>query len=1098
MRRRLNIKVALWTLATLILLAACLHAVHSMQMAHNADGLLRQAERALEKKQPELALRHLHHYLTYRPDDLEALTQYALLLDEHARNEASFTTAVLKMQEVLRQRPDGDALRHRLLLALARLRRFSEAIEQADLLRTTWPNKGEMEHIIGWCYEHLKLDDKAAEWYRNAIAASGQRIDTYVKLREVLERGQGDPEQIAALMNEMIANNPESARAALVRHRYYLKADALKEAEKDLQRALELAPEDANVLLTAAEWAQRHGRAEEARKYLQRGLIKHPSNEAIYKGLAGLDIAAGNKPAARSMVQAGLKELPKSWDLQVMLAELTIDEDDLGEAEKIVAELRKRGVTSPLPDYLSARLLVQRRQWAEAIPLLEKVRSELEPGSEWASRTNALLGVCYQQIGDGDQQLASFRRAAQLEPGWTAARLGHGTALLTQGRLEEALVELQQACKSSDAPVAAWNELARCLLARNLRQPNEKRDWNALGKVLDRAEKIQATLESTLIRAEVEAVQKRYLQAEQILDKARVQFPNQVGVECALADLVARQTDVIRAELILAAAQKKFGDVLPIRRARLRLWALPTGPDARRNLERLAEELEGLPLEDRVRFLRELADAWARRGEPVLAERLWRRVLAEQPRDLAGRLQLLDIYLQAHQLDLARTLIDELRTLEGDRGTHWRHAMAALLVTEFPGDAKKLGVARMLLVEALGMKRDWGRLYQLQGRIDELEGRIDEALTHYQTAFDLGERSLRLVYRLVQLLQQRGNFTAAEAILRKLEEQIVLPAELARLGAEAALANSNFARALTLAAQAVPADSRDYRDFLWLGRIQQAAGQAHKAETYLRQAVALAGHTPDTWIGLVDNLARRGEIAAANTAMDEARKKIAPQREAFTLARCFDVLGDLDQASAYYRKALAARPDDFILLAAAADFFLRADRPLEAEPLLRKLLATEIAAPAELVVKARRQLALILAASTDAARHQQAVELLTLNQKLRGPNLADARAFALVEGFATANKVEAVRKFKETLGSRPATAEETFQLARLCASFDPLQAHDLLAGLVTNHPDNPQYLAHYLRTFEAGDPEAIPYFRRLEKREPRSPRTAELRKMFMP
>ena len=64
------------------------------------------------------------------------------------------------------------------------------------------------------------------------------------------------------------------------------------------------------------------------------------------------------------------------------------------------------------------------------------------------------------------------------------------------------------------------------------------------------------------------------------------------------------------------------------------------------------------------------------------------------------------------------------------------------------------------------------------------------------------------------------------------------------------------------------------------------------------------------------------------------------------------------------RTRLKDRPNDFALLAYAADFFRRADQPAKARPLYERLLDPTLAAPAELVGLARRQLAALAGADS--------------------------------------------------------------------------------------------------------------------------------------
>ena len=186
-----------------------------------------------------------------------------------------------------------------------------------------------------------------------------------------------------------------------------------------------------------------------------------------------------------------------------------------------------------------------------------------------------------------------------------------------------------------------------------------------------------------------------------------------------------------------------------------------------------------------------------------------------------------------------------------------------LLEAEFSTGSEKLSEMRQLLARVKALRPDWGRLPLLEARIDEREGKIDEAIGHYRQAFDLGERSGPVVYRLAELLQGRQRFVEAGKVLATFEMQTVLSPNLARMGADVALAGANIDRALALSRLAVSHDSQDYCDYLWLAGVDQQAQRLagdpaptpaylREAERCLRQATQLAPQAPDTWAALVN------------------------------------------------------------------------------------------------------------------------------------------------------------------------------------------------------------------------------------------------------
>ena len=169
-----------------------------------------------------------------------------------------------------------------------------------------------------------------------------------------------------------------------------------------------------------------------------------------------------------------------------------------------------------------------------------------------------------------------------------------------------------------------------------------------------------------------------------------------------------------------------------------------------------------------------------------------------------------------------------------------------------------------------------------QAHIEEGKGNLDKAVDQYLEAVALGDIEPRRLARLVQLLVGFKRFPDAQEVLDRAGERVPLPPELIRVGADIALANQNSQEALRLAARAVGPTSKDYRDYLWLGRIYHRAGADPKAEEALRQSVVLAPNTPDTWIALVEQLARIGKREEAEALARTAGTKVSPRLALFT------------------------------------------------------------------------------------------------------------------------------------------------------------------------------------------------------------------------
>ena len=133
----------------------------------------------------------------------------------------------------------------------------------------------------------------------------------------------------------------------------------------------------------------------------------------------------------------------------------------------------------------------------------------------------------------------------------------------------------------------------------------------------------------------------------------------------------------------------------------------------------------------------------------------------------------------------------------------------------------------------------------------DLQGEPQAAIRAYSLAMELGEARPSTLGRLVQLLMQRREYAAAEAEFLKYERHEKLTKDLARFGAEVALAmrDERYAKsAVARAEQAVTLPARDYRDALWLARIYQSAGVHDKAERTYQDCLAQAGDVPEVWV----------------------------------------------------------------------------------------------------------------------------------------------------------------------------------------------------------------------------------------------------------
>jgi len=118
------------------------------------------------------------------------------------------------------------------------------------------------------------------------------------------------------------------------------------------------------------------------------------------------------------------------------------------------------------------------------------------------------------------------------------------------------------------------------------------------------------------------------------------------------------------------------------------------------------------------------------------------------------------------------------------------------------------------------------------------------------------------------------------------------------------------------------------------------------------------------------------------------------------------------------------RPPDVLALRSMADFYLRAGRTVPAEALLRRIVDGKVKAGDADMMRARRQLGLLLSSQGDYRNLQKARDLIKQNLAAGEPSAADRRAMAMFDAMDPdhARHDEAMRRLENLLDDKSAGA----------------------------------------------------------------------------
>jgi tetratricopeptide (TPR) repeat protein len=441
------------------------------------------------------------------------------------------------------------------------------------------------------------------------------------------------------------------------------------------------------------------------------------------------------------------------------------------------------------------------------------------------------------------------------------------------------------------------------------------------------------------------------------------------------------------------------------------------------------------------------------------------------------RLLLFDLCLRNDDASGMARVTEEIRRIEGHEGPLTRYAQAALLLWRAgQGHKVDLDAARQHLDYVAARRPTWPAVQQARAEVEILKGNDEQAIADFRRAIDLGQRSPRVIRKLVELLCKKQRYAEADQEIRRLQKQTLIAADMQRLAADLSLRNQDPSRAIELATAAVAKDSKDYRDHLWLGQVLAASGmQTAQAEAELRKAIELAPAAAETWVALVRLLVFSDQRAAAEKVLAEATAKLPPDKLHLALGQCQEALGNLDEAHKAYQAALAAQRGNVDIQRSVATFYLRSARYESAEPLLREMLDAKPRPPESEAIWARHNLAMVLAARAtgDYAQFLKALAMvdLTIDKTGKvvesttaeaGPVELRSRAHVLAQQPQRPHRKKAIALLETLQRGQGLNPEDQFLLARLYnAENNWPKARGLLRDLVTTVNQNPLWLMAY-------------------------------------
>ncbi len=1159
-RRVLNLPLLIATVAIIVVVAPATYAWHAYQINRTAGAFLVRADTLEKDGKLRTAADYVHRYLQLRPDDLAARLRLAETFDKAAETPRQKVRAVKLYYQVLGKiaASEGDEIseerqvemRRRLaglllnLGALSREHATSAALEAWELYQESDGKDAEAARILPlavyriyrsgtsefdlWDFVPLKDTSKKPAslgiLFKEAINLNPDDVELCTTLAHIYRNepnlldaehsalgANARARQADTILDKLVEANPDNPDARVARCAYRTQYQVAG-SEEDLRAALRLGAQQPDVLLFAAARARRDASTlDTAAGYFKRVIKLAETDPRAYLGLGDVYLQQSKPDEAIAIWREGLEKCGETGvELNLRLADTLINHGKLEEGEKTLAKLarvfQQIGPSLPLPtrravqnaeDLLRGKLMISRRRYLEAIPLLRSV-ARSQGNSPAALQAWLLLGDSYAAATQWDQAATAYSRAGSIQPKLDRAHLAAATAWLAAGDPSLAIPYFKKALEVKDSPETRIS-LAQATLQHLLTQPADKRNWKGLAKELEHLKKLAAD------DALSEPWRLNLIEAEYILVRADEDGQREMGAMDALGLIRQAERDHADSKAFCRAAVmayeklgqpedadrmlEKYSELIenPVAVAlvRSRLYAQRGDHEKARSV--LREAQKSAPQEAQTLLQLSVADAERAGGDMAKSREELLALYEDNPNSIWLVHELADRALVAGDLEGLQQWEDKLRELEGTRGTTWRYFRSQrLLLTAKKTDDSEFEEAAELAHQVVSERPTWSRAHTLAGMIEDRRGNRDKAIESYKMAIRLGERRLVAYERLARLLFEAGRAKEAETYLSKLDKYIEESDTLTGIGMTLSTQLGKPEKAIELAKNRLAKRPTDPEAHITLANAYVAVNKPEEAEKSYLKACELAPENPRTWNMLFSLYARTNQRDKARDTLQNFADSadVEAGQKAYILAQGYEVLGHLGQANDNYTEAVRLAPDSPAIWLRYARFLERID-PAEAEKAYRRSIQLS---PRSVVP--RVNLGRLLIAQGGLTSLQEALVVVDPaayddNEQRWGCRL---RAWLLNKIGGPENLREA-RRLYEKLVANPKSREESDRLTLAKLYEDqgmPQKAREQYLALVARSEAPSSYIAMYADFLLRNDfiDEASKWLSKLEDAQP--------------
>ncbi len=1103
---RVNYPLLIGLVVGTLVCSGVVFGIWKFQIERKSGWLLGVAEDSLKKGEVRDAAQYYGQYLTIHSEDDATRYKYAnTLMDMTEQENATpedMGIAVRGLENILRndkgENPEANKVRRRLINLYGK-QNVQAALEHLKILLQSEPSNpefltlqatflarsGSPDKAIDACYKLIGYDSKQDKFDAKAAQAPNE-VEAYSTLAALARTNLKKPEFAERILDQMIQVNPKSAKAYVQRGVLHSVWENKEGARADAEKALQLQPDDVDVLMLVTDLAVQDQQMDKARGYVEKAKKLYPNELRVYQAAATLEYKDKHYDKALASLEEGIQKNPglKGLGLLLFKASLQLQQQDVAGTRKTVDDLRKiRNLRSEIIDDISARILLVEGKWVEAAEMFSKLLTNaVDFGRDRQVDIGYNLGLCYERMGQPDMAKTQYNQVLKVDPQNEPARAG------IQRMSQQLGIELK------DERTDAWAKAVEEEMAK----PKEQRDRSRLTAMLQDMAK-QRNLDPITIKlteAQLALMQEDYDGAAKLITDARKDAPQNLRV-LRMALALALANPKMGPQVALNVWEKmtaQFGDLPELRvdKATILLQLNKDKQDKGPLKQELAGLLAGIDkwtAAQKVELWRGMTSKYLALGMADEARQCLALAADALPNELPLVLASFSMALDAGDDEGMKTAQEKiLRVVKDKNDSQWLFAEARRrlnLVRRGRSGPEELNEVRKLTSQALQQRPDWSELYVLLGDTELLANNTALALKHYDRAETLGRPAPSDVAKHIRLLATQRRFADAGKLLDRIPES-VRQTLLGSLYAEVLYQSKQTDAAIKQARAASETDPNNVQNQYWYGQLLARVAQDLPPEKRnpmmadaikaMQKATELQPEFPDAWFALINYHAMQKDEQQAQKTMRDAQLALSGDNLATFLARTYEVLHRWFDAETLYREIYETAPDDIARVQQLAAFYVGPlyqlpDRQSKATPLINQILRAgaekRIPPNDPNLLWARRTAAKLLSSTKEYPKLVKAEKLLSSNTQDGSLLIDDKLAMAeiLAQRPEPVSRFKAIGLLEEVDKVQPLNEMAEIQLGELyfAVGSNWTKYHDYMEKTIATYPNSVKAREIYTR-----------------------------------